>query len=125
MTGHFNPILMTFGAIFAICFAFIGKVGAFLSTIPGPVMGGVLILLFGLIASLGIEQMVKNQVDLTVPKNLAILAVVLVSGIGGLFIPIGDFQLAGIGLAAIIGVVLNLIIPEPKKGEEPVVEVDF
>ena len=69
--------------------------------------------------------MVKNQVDLTNPKNLAILAVVLVSGIGGLFIPIGDFQLAGIGLAAIIGVVLNLIIPEPKKGEEPVIEVDF
>ncbi|WFN34619.1 uracil-xanthine permease family protein [Methanogenium sp. S4BF] len=125
LTGHFNPLVMTFGAVFAICFAFIGKIGAFLSTIPGPVMGGVLILLFGLIASLGIEQMVKNQVDLTVPKNLAILAVVLVSGIGGLFIPIGDFQLAGIGLAAIIGVALNLIIPEPKKGEEPVVEVDF
>jgi uracil permease len=125
LTGHFNPLLMTFGAIFAIIFAFIGKVGAFLSTIPGPVMGGVLILLFGLIASLGIEQMVKNQIDLTVPKNLAILAVVLVSGIGGLFIPIGDFQLAGIGLAAIIGVVLHLIIPEPKKEEELAVEGDF
>lgn len=125
LTGHFNPLLMTFGAFFAILFAFIGKVGAFLSTIPGPVMGGVLILLFGLIASLGIEQMVKNQIDLTVPKNLAILAVVLVSGIGGLFIPIGDFQLAGIGLAAIIGVVLHLIIPEPKKEEELAVEGDF
>ena len=88
-------------------------------------MGGVMILLFGLIASLGIEQMIKNQIDLTVPKNLAILSVVLVSGIGGLFIPIGDFQLAGIGLAAIIGVTLNLIIPEPKKNDEPVTEVNF
>jgi uracil permease len=125
LTGQYNPLVMTFGAVFAICFAFIGKIGAFLSTIPAPVMGGVMILLFGLIASLGIEQMIKNQIDLTVPKNLAILSVVLVSGIGGLFIPIGDFQLAGIGLAAIIGVTLNLIIPEPKKNDEPVTEVNF
>jgi uracil permease len=106
---------MTAAAIFAILFAFIGKIGAFLQTIPLPVMGGVMILLFGLIASLGIDQLVRNKVDLRNSKNLIILSIVLVTGIGGLFVPLGDAEIAGVGLAAILGVILNLVLPEPKE----------
>lgn len=114
LTKAFNPVIMTFAAIFAIIFAFVGKIGGFLQTIPNPVMGGVMILLFGLIASLGINQLVLNRVDLSAAKNIVIVSLILVAGLGGLFIPIGDFQLAGIGLAAVIGVVLNLVIPGEK-----------
>ncbi|MBT8507334.1 uracil permease [Methanomicrobiaceae archaeon CYW5] len=113
LTKAYNPMIMTAAAVCAIIFSFVGKIGAFLQTIPGPVMGGVLILLFGLIAGLGINQLVRNQVDLHQDKNLVVISIVLVSGIGGLFIPLGDFQLAGIGLSAVLGVLLNLIIPDP------------
>ncbi len=118
---------MTFAAIFAIIFAFVGKIGGFLQTIPNPVMGGVMILLFGLIASLGINQLILNKVNLSSAKNIVIVSLILVAGLGGLFIPIGDFQLAGIGLAAVIGVVLNLIIPGEKEEEHVVGDkvVDF
>ncbi|QYZ78143.1 uracil-xanthine permease [Methanofollis formosanus] len=114
LTKQFNPLIMTAAAVFAICFAFVGKIGAALHSIPIPVMGGVMILLFGLIASLGINQLVRNHVDLTTQKNAVIASIVLITAIGGLFIPFGEFKLAGIGLAAIIGVVLNLVIPEPQ-----------
>ncbi|TAJ45035.1 uracil-xanthine permease family protein [Methanofollis fontis] len=117
LTKQFNPFIMTAAAICAILFAFVSKIGAALHSIPGPVMGGVMILLFGLIASLGINQLITNRVDLSVQKNIVIISIVLVAGIGGLFIPIGDFELAGIGLAAIVGVVLNLVIPEPVSGD--------
>lgn len=117
LTREYNPIIMTVAAICAIVFAFIGKIGAALHSIPVPVMGGVMILLFGLIASLGINQLVQNRVDLSAQKNIVITSLILVTGIGGLFIPIGDFELAGIGLAAIIGVLLNLVIPEQVRGE--------
>ncbi|EHQ35338.1 uracil-xanthine permease family protein [Methanoplanus limicola] len=115
LTKVFNPWIMTAAAVIAIIFSFIGKIGAFLQTIPGPVMGGVMILLFGLIASLGIDQLIKNRVDLSNQKNIVILSLILVTGIGGLFIPVGEFKLAGIGLAAIIGVFLNLVLPEDVK----------
>lgn len=117
LTREYNPIIMTVAAVCAIIFAFIGKIGAALHSIPVPVMGGVMILLFGLIASLGINQLVQNRVDLSEQKNIVITSLILVTGIGGLFIPIGDFELAGIGLAAIIGVLLNLAIPEQVRGE--------
>ncbi|UUX91263.1 uracil-xanthine permease family protein [Methanoplanus endosymbiosus] len=118
LTKVFNPWIMTAAAIIAIIFSFIGKIGAFLQSIPGPVMGGVMILLFGLIASLGIDQLIKNRVDLSKQKNIVIISLILVTGIGGLFIPIGEFKLAGIGLAAIIGVILNLVLPEDVKSSE-------
>jgi len=113
LTGAYSPVIMTIAAVFAILFAFVGKIGAVLQSVPAPVMGGVMILLFGLIASLGIKQLIVNRVDLAGRKNVVILSLVLVTGIGGLFIPIGEFELAGIGLAALIGVILNLLIPEP------------
>lgn len=108
----FDASLMTIAAIAAIVLAFVGKLGAILQTIPVPVMGGIMILLFGMITSIGIGTLVKAQTDMSNSRNLIIVAVVLVMGIGGMSIDIGNFHLGGIGLAGLVGVILNLLLPE-------------
>lgn len=120
LTKVFNPAIMTWAAIFAIALAFIGKLGAVLQTVPGPVMGGIMLLLFGAITVVGLNTLVRAGDDLTEPRNLCIVALILVFGIGGMSFSIGKFSLGGIGLAAVIGVILNLIIPE--NGEEEAAE---
>lgn len=116
LTRMFNPGIMTWAALFAIALAFIGKMGALLQTIPVPVMGGIMLLLFGAITVVGLNTLVKAGDDLTEPRNLTIVALILVCGIGGMVLPIGKFTLGGIGLAGILGVVLNLILPGRKNG---------
>ncbi|GAB6904735.1 putative uracil permease [Desulfosarcina cetonica] len=111
LTRMFNPGIMTWAAIFAITLAFIGKMGALLQTIPVPVMGGIMLLLFGAITVVGLNTLVKAGEDLTEARNLTIVALILVCGIGGMVLPFGAFTLGGIGLAGVIGVVLNLILP--------------
>ena len=108
----FNPGVMTWAAIFAILLAFVGKLGGVLASIPMPVMGGVMVLLFGLITTVGISVLIKAQADVTNPRNMSIMAIIMVVGVGGLIIPLGGgLTLAGIGLAGILGVILNLILP--------------
>ena len=114
LTKVFNPAIMTWAAIFAIALAFIGKLGALLQTIPVPVMGGIMLLLFGAITVVGLNTLVKAGEDLTEPRNLSIVALILVFGIGGMSFSVGKFTLAGIGLAGIAGVVLNLILPKSR-----------
>ena len=114
LTKMYNPAVMTWAAIFAILLAFIGKVGAILQTIPVPVMGGVMLLLFGAITVVGLNALVKAGEDLTEPRNLSIVALILVFGIGGMAFNIEDFTLKGIGLAGIAGVLLNLILPNKR-----------
>jgi uracil permease len=114
----FNPVIMTYAAVFAIALAFIGKVGALLQTIPTPVMGGIMLLLFGAIMVVGLNSLVKAGQDLTEPRNLSIVALILVFGIGGMSLSAGEFSLEGIGLAGIIGVVLNLVLPR-RRTEDP------
>ncbi len=114
LTRAFNPGIMTWAAIFAILLAFIGKVGALLQTIPVPVMGGIMLLLFGAITVIGLNTLVRAGDDLTEPRNLSIVALILVCGIGGMVLPFGKFTLGGIGLAGILGVVLNLVLPQQK-----------
>lgn len=109
-----DPVLLRIAAVFAMCLAFFGKVGAVLRTIPVPVMGGIMILLFGMIASVGIQTLIRNKVDLSISRNLVIASVVLVFGIGDMSLGIGNFQLAGIGLAGIAGVFLNIVLPREK-----------
>lgn len=116
LTRAFNPAIMTWAAICAILLSFIGKIGAFLATIPVPVMGGIMILLFGMITVVGINTLVKSGKDLTTPRNLIIVAVILVSGIGGMKFGVGGFSIEKIGLAGILGLLLNLILPQ-EKGE--------
>ena len=115
LTRMFNPGIMTWAAIFAIALAFIGKMGALLQTIPVPVMGGIMLLLFGAITVIGLNTLVKAGEDLTEPRNLAIVALILVCGIGGMVLPFGKFTLGGIGLSGILGVLLNLVLP----GKQP------
>lgn len=114
LTKAFNPAIMTWAAIFTILLSFIGKIGAFLATIPTPVMGGIMILLFGMITVIGINTLVKSGRDLTTPRNLVIIAVILVAGIGDMQFTAGNFVMEKIGLAGILGLLLNLILPQER-----------
>lgn len=112
LTRSFNPAIMTWAAITAILLAFVGKLGGFLNTIPVPIMGGIMVLLFGAIAVIGINTLVQAGTDLMEPRNLAIVAIILVFGIGGMNFDLAIVKLGGIGLAGVIGVLLNLILPQ-------------
>lgn len=118
----FNPAIMTWAAIIAIMAAFVGKTGALLQTIPTPVMGGVMLLLFGAIMVVGLNTLVKAGKDLGNPRRLIIVALILVFGIGGMCFSAGEFTIEGIGLAAITGVTLNLIIPDKNKEAEKAIK---
>lgn len=115
ITKAYNPAIMTWAAIAAIVLAFIGKLGAFLSSIPVPVMGGIMLLLFGVITSIGIKTLATATIDFDCPRNLAIIAIILVFAIGGMHFDFGGVAFSGIGLGAITGIVLNLILPQPKQ----------
>lgn len=108
----FNPAIMTIASCCAILLAFVGKLGALLQTIPVPVMGGILILLFGAITVVGLNTLVRAGDDLMEPRNMAIVALVVVFGIGGMAFSAGEFTIKGIGLAGISGVILNLVLPK-------------
>ena len=111
LTKVFNPVVMTWTAVFAISLAFIGKVGLLLQSIPTPVMGGILILMFGSIASVGMNTLIKARVDLHAQRNLVIVAVTLIFGIGGMVMGNGEFTLQGISLCGLVAVILNQILP--------------
>jgi uracil permease len=111
LTRIYNPAIMTWAAITAILLSFVGKIGTFLQTIPVPVMGGIMLLLFGAIMVVGMKQLIKVGDDLTMPRNLAIVAIMMTIGISGLRISVHDFCMEGIGLAGILGVLLNWILP--------------
>jgi uracil permease len=115
LTKSFDPRIMTWTAITAITLAFIGKLGAMMQTIPVPVMGGIMCLLFGSIAAVGLNTLIRNQVDLSEPRNLSIVGVTLVFGIGGMAFGIGSFSLTGISLCGIVAIFMNLILPAVRK----------
>lgn len=114
LTRVFNPGIMTWAAITAIALAFVGKIGTLLQTIPAPVMGGIMLLLFGAIMVIGLNTLVKSGEELMEARNLSIVALILVFGIGGMSFSAGEFTLQGIGLAGILGVSLNLVLPGKK-----------
>ena len=117
LTRNFNPVVMTWAAVFAILMAFVGKFGAFLQTIPMPVMGGIMVLLFGSIAGIGLKTIMDGRVDLSNARNLCIVSVTLVTGIGGLSLTIGSFSLQGISLCGVAAVLLNLLLPRAAAAE--------
>lgn len=112
LTKVFDPKVMRIAACFAIILGLSPVLGAVIHTIPIAVVGGVSIVLFGMIASIGIRTLVENQVDLTKSRNLVLAAVILVLGLGGAVLEIGDFKMEGMALASIIGIILNRILPE-------------
>ncbi|WP_373185376.1 uracil-xanthine permease family protein [Halopseudomonas sp.] len=120
LTRNFNPNVMVWAAFFAMTLAFIDKFGAALLSMPVPVMGGILCLLFGSIAVVGMNTLIHNQVDLSRPRNLCIVSVTLVFGIGGLMIGNQDFSLQGISLCGVVAIILNLLLPDPDKVEQAV-----
>lgn len=112
VTRIFSVFVVGGAAALAILFGFIGKVAALIGTIPVPVMGGVAIMLFGIIAASGLRMMVDSKVDFSEKRNLVIASVILVIGVGGATIQVADnVQIAGMALAAIAGIVLNLALP--------------
>lgn len=115
ITRIFSIFVVAGAAVLAIIFGFIGVVNALIQTIPVNVMGGVSILLFGIIASSGLRVLIESNVQLSEKRNLIIASVILVIGIGGAFIPIGEeAQIPGMALATIVGILLHLILPNKK-----------
>ncbi len=114
LTKVTNPFILRIAAITAIVFAFVGKISGFLKTIPQAVLGGIMLLLFGMIASIGIKTLVDSKANLSETRNQVIVSVVLTVGIGGAIVQYGNFSLAGIGLAATVGIILNLVLPTTK-----------
>ena len=111
LTRAFDPRIMVAAAVTAILLAFFAKLGAVLQTIPGPVMGGIMTLLFGSIAVVGMNTLVRAGQALTAARNLVVVSLILVFGIGGMHVGGGQFSLQGVSLAALVGIALNLVLP--------------
>jgi len=123
ITRVYSVYVLAGAAVFAILFGFIGKITALIQSIPTPVMGGVSILLFGIIASSGLRILVEAKMDFSKNRNLVIASVILVTGIGGASIHIGsDFKLEGMALAAILGIILNFVLPGRDKATDDLFE---
>lgn len=110
VTGNYNPSIIRIAAAFAILLGVFSPVGAFLHSIPVAVMGGVSFILFGMIASVGIRTISNAQLDFNRSRNLIIVALILVCGLGGVKLSIGSFAVEGIGLSALVGMIANLIL---------------
>ncbi|MBU5590777.1 uracil permease [Clostridium sp. MSJ-4] len=118
ITKVYSVWVIAWAGIVAIVLSFIGPVSAIISNIPLPVMGGVSTLLFGIIASSGFRVFVENKIDFSMKKNLIICSVIIVLGIGGAVIQFKGIELSGVALATVVGIILNLVLPEKSKTEE-------
>jgi len=115
LTKITDPRVLRIAAATAIVFSLIGKVSAILKTIPASVLGGIMLLLFGMIASIGIKTLIDAKTDFSITRNQVIVSIILTVGIGGAQLSYGNFSLAGIGLASVVGVILNLVLPNKSK----------
>ncbi|EOL44261.1 solute carrier family 23 protein [Enterococcus caccae] len=105
-------------AVFAVGLGFVGKLSAVILSIPGPVISGISFVLFGVIAASGLKILIDNQINFDKKKNLLIASVILVVGIGGLVFKLDTFELSSMALATVLGIILNLILPETARSEE-------
>ncbi|NLG85780.1 MAG: uracil permease [Firmicutes bacterium] len=115
ITKVYSVWVIGWAAAIAIVLSFVQKLGVTIQTIPSSVLGGISILLFGTIASAGVRMLVESQVDFSENRNLILASVILVIGIGGAEISMGNFTVSGMPLATIVGIVLNLILPQEEK----------
>jgi len=118
LTKITDPRILRIAAVTAIVFSMVGKISAVLKTIPPAVIGGIMLLLFGMIASIGIKTLIDAKTDFSETRNQVIVSIILTIGIGGAHIGYGNFSLAGIGLASVVGVLLNLILPGKPSAKE-------
>ena len=109
----FNPVVIRIAACFAILLSFCPKFAELIHTIPSAIVGGISFVLYGMISAVGIRNLVENKVDFSKPRNLIIAAVVLVTALGGVEIPIGSHgaKLTQLALASLAGIILNAIFP--------------
>ena len=112
-----SPAVIRIAAATAIVFSVIGKLSALLRSIPQSVLGGIMLLLFGTIASVGLLNLMRHKVDLNQTRNIIIIGVTLTMGIGGAVLSYGNFAISGIGLSAIVGITLNLCLPKEKENK--------
>ena len=110
LTKVTSPAVIRIAAVTGI-FSVFGKISALLKSIPASVLGGIMLLLFGTIASLGMSNLIQNKVDLSNTRNMIIVSLILTFGIGGAAFEWNNFSMSGIGLAALLGVILNLVLP--------------
>ena len=113
-TGNYNPVTLRVAALIAIVISFLGKAIGVVETVPNCVLGGACIVLYGMISSVGLRTLVEEHVDFTKNRNLCLAAVMLVLAMGGAVIGGPDFSFSGIGLGIIVGILLNLVLPEKK-----------
>ena len=127
VTRVYNPVVLRLAALFAILLSFSPKLAALLQTLPQGVLGGISMLLFGMIASIGIRTLAEAEIDFTKSRNLIVVSAILVLGLGGAVANLGTIQVAGaalplkvsgMALAALAGVVLNLLLPQKLEPEE-------
>ncbi len=121
LTKVTDPVVFRIAAVAGIVFAMIGKVSALLRSIDQAVLGGIMLLLFGTIAGAGISSLLNSKINLSSPRNVVIISVTLTTGIGGAALEIGTFSLSGIGLSAIVAVLLNLLLPEHDEDRRPTI----
>jgi len=113
VTKVYDPSILRFAAVFSIVFSLFGHLAALLRTIPTAVMGGISIILFGMIASVGVRILANAKLDFAHSRNLIIAALILVLGIGmSAGLPIGNVTLSGLSVAAVVGVIVNAILPQ-------------
>lgn len=105
-------------AVLAVILGFVGKLSALILSIPNPVISGISFILFGVIAASGLKILIENKINFDKKKNLIIASVILVIGIGGLYVEAGTFTLSAMALATVLGIILNLILPETSRSEE-------
>lgn len=116
ITRIYSPFVVRCGAVWMALLAFVPKFEALCRSIPDPVMGGVGILLYGMVASVGIRTVVEHHVDFSLPKNLIIASAILILAVGGAaFVFPGGITLSGMAIAAVVGIILNLVLPESRK----------
>ncbi|WP_038048431.1 uracil-xanthine permease family protein [Thermus caliditerrae] len=127
VTRVYDPLVLRIAAVFAILLSFSPKLAALLQTLPQGVLGGISMLLFGMIASIGIRTLAEAEIDFTHSRNLIVVSAILVLGLGGAVAELGKVQVAGaavplkvsgMALAALVGVVLNLLLPKQLEPEE-------
>lgn len=118
LTRIASTTVIRLAAVFAILMAFLQPVTVFINTIPSPVMGGISIALFGLIAQNGVKLLVSGNVDFNHPRNMIIIAVILIVGLGGAVVSFTvasiTFEFTTMSLAAIVGILFHLLLPEKK-----------
>ena len=113
VTKVYDPSILRIAACYANVLSFIGKFGVILQTIPSPVMGGISVILFGMIASVGMRTLIESQLDFSLSRNLIIASLILVFGIGIDNVVIWKtVSLSGLAIAAFVGIILNKIFPE-------------